>query len=289
MIGTGQRMRFQKTVATLALAAFLLTAATPSFAVSKEIIQLQTQVQALTDQIQRLQQSIDERMGVMRSLVEQSTDNVNKLSNSLAAVQKTLQQQNLDTHTKLDQTSGQIQTLNDSIDEIRARLDKISKQLSDMASAQQSMMVQQATTQQPAQQPSQPQAPPPDVLYNNALRDYNAGRYDLAIQQFQQYVQYYANTDLAGNAQFYIADIEYRQGNYDAAVKDYNKVLEQFPSGNKAASAQLRKGYALLELGQREAGIRELNSLIQRFPRSIEATQARDRLRKLGVTPTRRK
>jgi len=291
MIGTGQRMRFQKTVATLALAAFLLTAATPSFAVSKEIIQLQTQVQALTDQIQRLQQSIDERMGVMRSLVEQSTDNVNKLSNSLAAVQKTLQQQNLDTHSKLDQASGQIQTLNDSIDEIRARLDKISKQLSDMASAQQSMMVQQSSTQQPAttQQPAQSQAPPPDVLYNNALRDYNAGRYDLAIQQFQQYVQYYANTDLAGNAQFYIADIEYRQGNYDAAVKDYNKVLEQFPSGNKAASAQLRKGYALLELGQREAGIRELNSLIQRFPRSIEATQARERLRKLGVAPTRRK
>jgi len=289
MIGTGQRMRFQKTVATLALAAFLLTAATPSFAVSKEIIQLQTQVQALTDQIQRLQQSIDERMGVMRSLVEQSTDNVNKLSNSLAAVQKTLQQQNLDTHAKLEQTSGQIQTLNDSVDEIRARLDKISKQLSDMANQQQSMMVQQATTQQPAQQPAQPQAPPPDVLYNNALRDYNAGRYDLAIQQFQQYIQYYANTDLAGNAQFYIADIEYRQGNYDAAVKDYNKVLEQFPSGNKAASAQLRKGYALLELGQRQAGVRELNSLIQRFPRSIEATQARDRLRKLGVTPTRRK
>ncbi len=67
-------------------------------------------------------------------------------------------------------------------------------------------------------------------------------------------------------------------------MKDYDKVLEEYPGGTKAASAQLKKGYALLELGQREAGVRELNSLIARYPRSIEASQARDRLKRLGVT-----
>ena len=125
-------------------------------------------------------------------------------------------------------------------------------------------------------------APPADTLYNNALRDYNSGKYDLSSQEFAQYLQYYANTDLAGNAQYYLADIEYRQGNFEAAVKDYDKVLEQYPGGNKAAAAQLKKGYALLELGQKEAGVRELNSLIARYPRSIEASQARDRLQPAG-------
>ena len=128
-----------------------------------------------------------------------------------------------------------------------------------------------------------PAAPPADVLYNNALRDYNSGKYDLSSQEFGDYIRYYSNTDLAANAQFYIADIEYRQGNFEAAVKDYDKVLEQYPGGSKAAAAQLKKGYALLELGQRDAGVRELNSLISRYPRSIEASQARDRLRRLGV------
>ena len=66
-------------------------------------------------------------------------------------------------------------------------------------------------------------------------------------------------------------------------MKDYDKVLEEYPGGTKAAAAQLKKGYALLELGQREAGVRELNSLIARYPRSIEASQARDRLKRLGV------
>ena len=55
-------------------------------------------------------------------------------------------------------------------------------------------------------------------LYNNALRDYNAARYDLALSQFQDYLKYYPNTDLAGNAQFYIADMEYRSGNFEAAL-----------------------------------------------------------------------
>ena len=72
---------------------------------------------------------------------------------------------------------------------------------------------------------------------------------------------------------------------YQQAAKDYDQVLQNFPSGNKAAAAQLKKGFALLELGQNDAGVTELRHVIQRYPRSPEATQARDRLRKLGASP----
>jgi tol-pal system protein YbgF len=125
------------------------------------------------------------------------------------------------------------------------------------------------------------------VLYNNALRDYNSARYDLSLSQFQDYLKYYPTTDLAGNAQFYIADMEYRSGNFEAAAADYDKVIEQFPGGNKTAAAQLKKGYSLLELGQRDAGIRELKALIQRYPHAPEAIQARERLNKLGASKAR--
>jgi tol-pal system protein YbgF len=281
-------MKLRKVTSLAVMALMLAAPATPAFAVSKEIIQLQTQVQDLSDRMAKMQQSFDERMGVMRSLVEQSTDNVNKLAESVQAMQKGLQQQNADSQSKMDQVSGQIQTLNDSIDELKGRLAKASKQLDDIQGQQQN---------QPAQPPSGAtgapsgsaaiQAPPADVLYNNALRDYNSARYELALSQFQDYVKYYPTTDLAGNAQFYIADVEYRSGNFEAAVADYDKVLEQFPGGNKAAAAQLKKGYSLLELGRKDAGVRELNALIQRYPRTIEATQARERLHKLGASNSR--
>ncbi len=256
-----------------------------SMAQKKEIVQLQTQMQMLTDQMQNLQRSNDERLGVMKNLMEQNSDTVNKLASTLDALQKNIAAQQQQTQGKVDDVSGQIQSLHDAVDELKARMNNLSKQLNDIQSAQQNLNSGQPTPGGQAQAQPQQQAPPADVLYNNALSDYNAGRYDLASQQFIDYIKYYPNTDLAGNAQYYIADVEYRQGNFQQAVKDYDKVLEQYPGGNKAAAAQLKKGYALIELGQQNAGIQELNSLIQRYPRSVEATQAKERLRKLGVAP----
>src|SRR5205823_12986259 len=169
----------------------------------------------------------------------------------------------------------------------------VSKILDDQKNAQQ-YLTAAAPGAATAGTPAAMQAPPPDVLYNNALRDYNAGKYDLATQEFNDYLKFYPTTDLAGNAQFYVADVEYRGGNYEAAVRDYDKVLEQYPDGNKTPAAQLKKGLALVELGQRPAGVRELNNLIARYPRSIEAAQAKDRLRQLNgpsaaATPSKRR
>jgi tol-pal system protein YbgF len=271
-----------------------LLLATPAFSVSKEIVQLQTQVQALQDQMTQMRQSFDERMGVMKNLIEQSTDNVNKVASAVSDLTQQLQKSETKNGASDDQLSGQIQSLNDSVDELKARMTKIGQQLDAIQTAQTNMQQQAPPAGTQPAQPGQPgptgvpqaanQAPPPDVLYNNALRDYNSGNFDLASQEFGDYLKYYQSTDLAGNAQFYLGDIDYRQGNFEAAVKAYDTVIEQYPDGNKAAAAQLKKGYALLELGQRQAGIRELNALITRYPRSIEATQAKDRLKKLGAS-----
>jgi len=250
------------------------------------MIQLQTQVQQLQEQMTAMQRSFDERMGVMKNLVEQDTDAANKVSAALNTLQMTLQKQQADAGAKVDQASGQIQALNDTMDELKVRLAKVAKQLEDMQSAQQSLAASQA--QQQAQQAAQAQAPPPDVLYNNGLRDYNGGKTDLAMQEFSDYIKFYPNTDFAGNCYFYLGELQFKQGNYQQAVQSYDQVLQNFPSGNKAASAQLRKGFALIELGKQDDGVAELRHLIQRYPRSSEAGQARERLRKLGVSTAAR-
>src|SRR5579862_321205 len=279
-------MKLHRVSASIALLAVLWLEIAPAFGVSKEMVQLQTQVQQLQEQMTAMQRSFDERMGVMKNLVEQDTDAVNKVANALNGLQTTLQKQQADGGTKTDQLSGQIQALNDTMDEIKVRLAKVTKQLEDMQSAQQSLAAQQAT-QQAAQQAAA-SAPPPDVLYNNALRDYNGGKNDLALQEFSDYVKFYPNTDLAGNCYFYLGEIQFRQQNYQQAAQSYDQVVQNFPSGNKAASAQLKKGFALVELGKQDDGVNELKHVIQRYPRSPEALQARERLHKLGVSTTGR-
>ena len=259
-------------IALLCISSF---AATPVWAANREMVQLQTQVQDLQDRMTRMQQSFDERMGIMKNLLDQNTDTVNKVGTAITNLQNSIQKQQSDSGAHVEQLSGQLQSLNDTLDELKGRLAKVSKQLEDMQSAQQNLASQQ--------QQQQAQAPPPDVLYANALRDYQAGKGDLATQEFSDYVKFYPNTDLAGNSYFYLAEMQYRAGNYAQAVKNYDEVLQTFPDGNKAAAAELKKGLALIELGRQDDGVAALRHVVQRYPKTTEAQQARDRLRRLGV------
>jgi tol-pal system protein YbgF len=265
----------------LFIAFFSILSIAPAYGANKDIIELQTQVTQLQTQMTQMKQSFDERMGVMRNLLEQNTDVTNKVTAAIGALQVSINKQQDDRSGQGDQLSGQIQALNDTMDELKVRLTKLSKQLEDMQTAQQSMAAQQTQAQQQAQAVAQ--APAPDVLYNNALRDYNGGKNDLAIQEFSDYIKFYPDTDLAGNSYFYIAEVQYKTGDYQRAVANYDLVLQNFPSGNKAAAAELKKGFALLELGKQDEATQALKHVIQRYPRTNEATQARERLRKAGA------
>jgi TolA-binding protein len=130
------------------------------------------------------------------------------------------------------------------------------------------------------------QAPPLRETYQAALRDFNAGRYQLASGEFGDVVHFYPLDDTAGAAQFYLGEIAYQQQHYDDAVNDYNTVIESFGGNSKAATAELHKSYALLALGKKQAGIQELRELIRRHPQTPEAAQARSKLNGMGVRIT---
>jgi len=307
--------------ASTMLAAVLILPASPAFAVSKEMVQLQTQVQQLQDAVARLQQSNDERMGVMKDLIQQSADSVNRMSSNIDVLQKQLGARQETQNGKLDQVSGQIQSLNDSLDEVKARLSRLEKIMQDVQSQQQSMSANMPagsgtgapmdssaspanslpsapTTPAPGKKgkpsagtpissapiPAAPTAPPVDDLYKTALGDYMGAKYPLASSEFFDVVKYYPEHTLAGNASYYQGEISYRAGRYQDAIKDYDKVLEQFPDNNKVPVSHLHKGQALIALKQNDAGVRELRALIQRFPNSPEAMQARSKLSGMGIT-----
>ena len=109
------------------------------------------------------------------------------------------------------------------------------------------------------------------------------GKYDLSRQEFQDYLKYYGDTDLASNAQFYLGEIAYSQKQYSDAIAQYDKVLTNYPKSFKLAPARLKKGMAQLELGQKTQGIRELREVVKRYPGTEEERRARAKLRDLGV------
>ena len=218
---------------------------------------------------------------------------------------------------------GQIQSLNDSLDELKARLARIEKSIDGIQNQQQSISANlqnstpassgsaQASPPSANQFPpataensaplgeaapvvrgkpsaavaaeSSSPAPPAEDLYKTALGDYMGARYALATQEFSDVIKFYPDDNLSGNSLYYLAEINYRDGKYAQASKNYDKLIAQFPDSNKLPAAHLHKGQALILLKQNDNGIKELRMVIQRYPNAPEAMQARSKLSGMGV------
>ena len=98
----------------------------------REMVQLESQLEALQDQSARMQQAFDERVGSMHSLSEKNADAINKLLATITRLQTALHREQVDSSNRRDRISGQIQELNDNLDELKARLGRVSKQLQDI-------------------------------------------------------------------------------------------------------------------------------------------------------------
>src|SRR5208337_3805578 len=114
------------------LAMVLASVPVPAHAASKEIIELQTQVQQLLDMVQRLQSTLDGRFGVLQHLVEQTADNANQMTVTVNALQQKINTQSEASNGKMDTVSGQVQSLNDSVDELKSRIAKLDKSVQDL-------------------------------------------------------------------------------------------------------------------------------------------------------------
>jgi tol-pal system protein YbgF len=304
----------------LALAAVLvgalggvMLAPRPTGAVSKDMIQLQEQVSQVLQGQRDIRSAIDTNNATLRILVQQSLDATNQLNSQMGLLQKNVQEATANSGSRIDTMSTQTQGLSDNLQDIQARVAKLSQQMNDVQGFLQSIdgkvsggvsSPQGATSSgppagySPANQPSTQapagDSPTPlptvssDTLYQNALRDFSTGKYDLARQEFSDYLKNFPTNELASNAQFYLGEIAYAQGNYQDALAQYEIVMSNYPKSFKLAAAMLKKGFAEVELGMKSSGIRDLRELVRRFPGSDESRRAQAKLKELGVSTTPR-
>ena len=275
----------------------------PVEAVAREIIDLQRDVTSLLQGQKDLSNQMTQDHTVIKTIVGGFNDSIGRLSGNMGSLQKSVQDMQANSGTRLDTMSTQVQGLSDNLEEIKSRLGKLNQQLVDLQNAVQNLdsKISSGGAGAPATAtptasalppgpssgslPAMP-APSADTLYSNGLRDIQSGKYELARAEFQDYLKYYGKTDLASNAQFYIGEIAYRQKNYQQAIAEYDKVLNNYPRSFKLAPARYKKGMALLELGQKNPGIKELREVVKRYPGTEEERRARAKLKDMGVAVT---
>jgi tol-pal system protein YbgF len=119
------------------------------------------------------------------------------------------------------------------------------------------------------------------AAYEQAKKTFDDGDMEAARIQFENFINTFPESPLAGNARFWIADSYYVEKWYEKAILEYQKVLEEYPDSNKVAAARLKQGYAFAELGEKANARLILNELITRYPDSREAMFAREKLKQL--------
>jgi TolA-binding protein len=274
-----------------------------TFAASKEIVELSRDVALLQEQMRAMQRSQDEKFSAIQVLVQQALDAANKTSTSVALLQNNLQQSFKDQQksvvdpvvgvgAKLDQMSTDVSALRESVSDITSQMGKLQQQMTDLGNAVRTIQAPPA-----APPPANGAGPglatttagglppvPAETLYQNANRDRNGGKDDLALQEYSDYLKYYGDSSLAPNAQFYIAELHAKQNNLDQALAEFDMVLEKYPDNSKTPDALYMKGATLVKLGKRTQGKQEFCELVTRFPSNDLAGKARSQVKALGLT-----
>jgi TolA-binding protein len=288
----------------VALLAVPLTAS----AASREIQELQRDVGLLQEQVKTLQNSQNEKLTELKTLVQQAISTADKASTGVTMIQGTVQQNLRDQeskvvtpvvglNTRIDSMANDFRMLQQSVSDLTAMIAKLQNQLTDLNNA---VKVLQAPPPAPpppggapggdTTTPGASLAPPPSSLpsatelYDNATRDRSTGKLDLALSEFSDYLKYYGNTRLAPNAQYYIAFIHYSQQDYEKALKEFDLVLEKYPDEDgKKAESMFYKGMTLVRLGHRTQGAEEFKEFLKRFPNHDLARQACSQLTTMGL------
>lgn len=119
---------------------------------------------------------------------------------------------------------------------------------------------------------------PPGQLFRAAYGFYMDGDYDTAIAGFQKYLFDFPNTQLAGAAQYWIAESLVKVAEYDIALEEYERLITQYPNNDKLPDGYYGKASALLKLGRIDEAKQVLQYLVDHYQGSLAAKKAEERL-----------
>jgi TolA-binding protein len=268
----------------------------------KEDLQsIQRDVAQLQEQVKELQRSQDEKIGALQAMLQQSVDASNKVTAGLASLQRDIEGKLNDQQgrlvapvatlgTKLDQMSDDFRSVSTNVADLVRRMSALDTKLADISSAIRTLSTPPAgppsapgATQ--SQAPAGPPVPSADMLWQNARSDYSGGKYDIAIQEYSDYLRYYPDTENAPSAAYYIGYIYYNNMQYDDAVKAFDKVLAM-PENQKSAEALYYKAVSLMKQDghKTEAGV-AFKEFVKKYPHSEHLAMAHTFLRNLGLEP----
>ena len=267
----------------------------PAFPVAKEIVEMQRDMAILTVELRRLKSQLGERLAVLDEQNKQGLEMLNRLSQSLAVIERVITRQSESVQkpvssmsVKVDTLVSEVSGLRDVVEALNSRFSKVQQEIGDIKD-------HLTTLPPPSGESSQAgggtgvrdgfSAAAAETLFSSAMGDFHRGNYDLSKAQFGDYLRDYSRTVRAVEAQYYLGAIAYQGDDLEEAVRNFDLVLERYPVGTITPDAQYKKGLSLMNLNRLPEAIVELRNVVDRFPNSNIAPNAEAQIQALrGLT-----
>jgi tol-pal system protein YbgF len=123
--------------------------------------------------------------------------------------------------------------------------------------------------------------PGPSQLYQRGRDLLNRGSNSTARAVLQELLTNYPTSDLAPDAQYYIAESLFKEKNWAAADPAYAAVVTTYASSPRAPLALYKRGQVAVSQGNTAQARQYFEQVIARYPRSDEAELAAETLKTL--------
>jgi TolA-binding protein len=267
-----------------------------------DLVSIQRDVADLAFQVKQLQKSQDEKMQAIQGLVQQSMEASAKVTGSLAALQTSLtnsvsqaladqqkknNEQHADTTARLDTLTQTQGAIGETVSQLSTRLKDMNAKLDNLNELVKTLNAPPAVPPPPpASQTTAPGAPAgwsAVQTYNTARADYTAGRYDIAITGFLDYIKYAPHDDEnAPNAQYYIAQSYRGLKQYDDAAQAFADVVDKFAANPKTCESRYMKGVSLEDAKHREDALSAFHEFQTACPADVNRDSAKEHIAHLS-------
>ena len=215
---------------------------------------------------------------------------LNELERRMEAIERVVQNQSL---VKLTQ---QVSSMERRDDEIQGRIEELEHNSATTADRQRQLYADLDARIQELEATSSPgvmeggtlspgQLPVPGGSdrdnYQAAFELLKEQRYEPAAMAFEQFLVTYPNSELADNAQYWLAESHYVTQMFDVALAEFGVVVTRFPQSRKVPDALLKMGYCNYELKQWDAARTSLKRVQAEFPETTAARLAGQRLERM--------
>lgn len=123
--------------------------------------------------------------------------------------------------------------------------------------------------------------PQEQAAYQAAAEEYRSGKYKEAAAAFASFVGAYPDSQLAGDASFYLGSSQYATRDFKGSVKTMQDLVKSRPQDPRAADALLVAAASQIELNDLNGAKASLQHIIKDYPKTSAAETAKSRLKLL--------